>query len=1301
MTLKIPSGNLLPVLDVPSKKSGKKVFLTRRPVSLAGKPLLAEKHIQVQPSGSLSARKCYATTIAGLFKQKIRASGIHQFKPDFRSCLNEVELFENSLDNFFSSPRSRVVPAVLNVIHAPSDVRNIPLPHDSWIIPGRPEEEHLLTTGDRIFATLETNRYDFTIRPATPQMLSSEPENFWQALPGKGLKQAIKQNFANRYGSFSTRMRRKKFICNPPALSGITKYLHANLDFTGASTLRSPLKNFLFPYKTQESLFEPQCDQCRSQRTSLFTSRLKLSPEQNGPEREIHANFVLESKITFSPVCRNILQNPCEDAKAMLTSSGIKHDRQDEFAFAKSRMPVSFPQRLFPPESCLKRKARAVLKLHQTASSLSASFSTPAKQACFQAKTLDNRFKLRLKLKRQAFNDTQPQMKELKKNPAFFPEAGVTGFIPASFKNFQIKNPLLKGFLHYFTPVDQPESLDFKQKRGHFFLRASAHARYTLRCLKNLAGVEFSRLKPLKLKLSTRLRAQCRSTEPVFSVDTSPARTGCAMPFKPCANQLVIFSRKPVFSDILIDDRPRKFITTPRYLANLCYDQTTRRQKPLRMLRFKLQAFPITSFLSSRDRAPRLIRFEREIVAIISNSGKRALPAITERFTRRMREKQLRPGARIRLRRATLKTCLPSQIVSEMQLSLEITGVAPSRFLPQKNFVQPSVWEKKLRHFSCRLRLLPHPFGFPEFRFSENTFVSLHSRGLFKVVDRETHKAFSLSAFILKFEKPFLHPLSMKNPRRLLYNLSLPSQVHEMFCQPFLITTSNLTSAPKIKNFEYPWRNSEQDASTTGFNLLKMTSAPRTQSFKPGYRPEGFRKCKFNEEEDGKAAGLKLPVVKRLLLRARKFAPMLTAGEFPTSEMGRELKFSPATIIPVLLKPTTSEAERFFKIFNAAAASFLHQWSDFTPPSEKIHESYQMRLRTFRFPWRPESPFKVFSKEQFSLLFQTDQTQTIEQPDEVRTTSFFFDWSGSVKQKTCYRGPINCTPQMQSGVYFGHILAKSAPPRFLFKAGMVPNKILQETAGFQQFIDPESFFRFKEKTVTRLKKVYRNYSFRHPFKNDADKDAGAVFSEYGMKNLPAESLTMDTIHWIIMMRSFISLAGAALEFVSNGSAKPENTGFVHNNMVQNRYNLLETLSIDHTGADRLFHEPSGPMPQVFADPAACFADLPFDIAAKTMSAEQPLKWVFTSMFMSNGFLSEVTSKTRLPKLAKPIWQIAIPAKDQPLQSFTDTYQIPKFHKSTNLARTLETAEIKLPRAGYRFINLPDWIDTFHTRPDLN
>ncbi len=1289
MSFKLPQKKGLPVLDSPSRITGPKMFLTRRPLSVVGKPVLAEKHLPVQPSISLLSRKCYCSDSECLFRFRKKPAGKRKFRPDSETVGETPLPFESRSAWADEFPRQSLLQRSFFQC-TDNETAAISSKAATFATPAGFGRRN---PGMQVAACQQQIcQFRASMAGADFRFISTEA----RCLAGiaKIPDEQINPVCGGFFAVLSAKKRSRKFTCAVPVLKTFADYLTATpIFFDGIDKRRSLPLDFSFS-EAGTTAFSMQTHLNISFSQPVFAAALELSPEKRILEHERHENFVLESKIIFSP---DFSRKPINLTHNQAFARACP-ENQRKFNTALNRIPSAIINDVSGrPASRIGRVAGPAFLVGRSKALLQKGRTLSADSGLFASPRRDPRFRLRLRLQRQPFPAASLPFSTILPKAALDLIRITNRRIPADFPRMRVITQFSRTFSvqSAFARVCAPA--DYRLKKANFMVRAAKHAHYTLARLRTIIVPGQSR------KLTTMSLVFTAFAKTDSRLFTSPGKNYPELKFDKTGTKfthrdtsLNLLGQNPVVTVISTGSMPRRIRpATPQPLPNLHIEQSPKRRKPLRQLRFKLHSIN-EGFVSSRLKPLKKIEKETSFFPTRTFAEKNLATSARNSFVAAKAVRQPRFKPRLRLRRFALQQVLPEQIKALLHLDMKICSESGSSKMPVRHFIVPDFGAMSLRRFHCRISLLPHPFGFPTFSFSEPRFYSLSSKPLFTQHKPQTGNLPDTGSFILKKDPLFLPPLSMKNPRRLLYNHLNPSLASkEFYLTGNLALKGALCPAARIADFLHTWLGVHCSCITPR-SEEKFHRQLRLKQPLIKHLPEAGKKQSYLL----KSCDTSVPHmtrINRLLLRARRFSAAVAKASIAADILPAVKFYRPGLSQPVLATPAGHEPQNRFSFFSCDVSQLQQKPVFNDDVAAGFKSEFHARFRSFRFPWRPETRMRQRVAEQPAQPDTGILATAIALPDELRSTAFIFTDTGT--------SVLSLTETFR--------LTQNTAGRHLYEIGQslaVERRLaLSESVGpvasmqnpekrLQQFINPETFFIMREKSSSRMKKSLRSYSFRNTSKTLQLRPAGERYSEFGLKNRAVRRMSLEPLHWIIMMRSFLQPDEPAMHYCVNLPGPVRK----HCDAMQ-VFNNLPGL----TFAENLHEKPpvmkSWPRTSSWS---MITSDAKFSVLAFQIPVNSETK-PFAANYTDMPAIERESSVDRPPaqffvpfSQPAPVWQ--------PVHSFTDT---PIKAESEN--RFIKTAMLKIEtKPGHAQISIrhrpevfkpafiPEWIDQVWQRPGL-
>ncbi len=1290
MSLKLPQKKGLPVLDSPSGFTGPKTFLTRRPLSVVGKPVLAEKHLPVRPSASLMARKCYCNDSEYLFRFRRKTAGNRKFRPCGTVDPDPWLPFETRAVWTDEFPRQSLLqrPMFQCFDDAASPPRN--------------------TTGPMVGSAGFSNRTPSCMQVAVCRLQAGrhyarKPDTDFKFISDGTLRlcqiaklpgEQISSTFDSFLSVLNAKKRSRKFACVSPVLKTFADYLTAPTVFLDGMCKRQSLPIKTPPPEAEGADFSMLTQLNRSVSLPVFSAKFEFSPEKRIIEHEKHENFVLEHKAVFSPGFSR--KTICLTYNQTFTRACPEKQRSFD----------NQPGQILPatPAAISARPAGRIAVVNNPAFILLHSGAVPQKgriqpadSGLFATPRRDPRFRLRLRLQRQSFPATSLPFATIQPEPDLDLIRITNRRIPANFDRMKIKTLYTGSFSVQSAFKKVCVQADYRPKKASFMVRAAKHARYTLLQLRNIIVPAKNKTLPFPgLIFPAFAKSEPRRDKSLVKSCPELMIARSSIKFSHREVALDFLGQNQAFTAISTGTMPRRIKpATPQPLPDMRLESSPKRRKTMRQLRFKLHSIN-EGFVSSKLRPQKKIEKETSFF-LPADLGRKSLPAAeNERFTALKSFRQPRLKHKLRLRRFALQQVLPAQISAQLHLDMKICSAADKAKMPVRHFIVPALGAKNLRHFNCRISLLPHPFGFPVFSFSEPRFYSLIAKPVFAQHQPQTSNLHCTGSFIIKKDQLFLPPLSMKNPRRLLYSYLNPALANkEFYLAGNLAIKGAICQAPRIADFLHTWLGSPGGC-VTPRSEEKYNQRLRLKQPQIKHLPETGKKLSYCPKICDTSVP-RMNRINRLLLRARRFSAAVTKSSIEGEMLPITKLFRPCLYVPDTASAAWHEPQSRFSIFSCEISQLQQKPVFNDDVAESFRSQFHARFRSFRFPWRPEIKMSPRGMEQ---PWQPDtgvSATAIALPDELRSTAFIFADAGA----NILHLPSRFLQDQVARIRHLSAIKQSAiiERRFTVTEAICQTMRLQNPEKYlQQFINPETFFVMREKNRSRLKKNLRNYSFRNASKTIQLRPDSEKFSEFGLKNRAVRRMPLEPLHWIIMMHSFLQPESPAMNYCVNLPG------------AVNRYRRAMQASVSLPGLDfsenRHAKLPALESGLKISSWPIQTSDLKFSDLALPVPAKSEAK---AFSLIHTGMPASENEKT----VDRPLTEIFAPF-NQPFHAWQPVHNL-ALHpiKTESENRFIETAMFKVearPRHPHISIRhrpeefkpafIPEWIDQVWQRPGL-
>lgn len=1128
MSLIFPDKSSAGVFDKPPIKTGKKSFFARRFISLAGKPVLAEKNMPVAPSSCEMARKCFACPGNPLYKTNHTLDTRHGFKPYHSNRLNN--------DDFYESHQN--LPFFRNSLPQPVAEIRIGKPEMQIVIRQQQQNLYLQDREAPLAVCLSpSTENDFNCSSYRLRQLFSRESRLKEILYGQDRaqtpdKQVVCDVHKGRSEGICARFSQGEFFT--PWENEIRQAQTAFASLCPVNRTLA-LRTTSFEQATgPEHFFHPST---LARKKAIFTSNAGPEPIIFANGRELIGNLILEHHIKLEPVVLlRVTGNKMSHALSQKLRQ--KNHREPECIFSHTALPKF---RFSQPAPGSERQA-----LSLSNNKLVNTFQPPEMvipEMCWQNPRAIFRkisgyhkikFRLRLRLIREQLPANDFSMQIISGCISLPVQASMKKTVETDFLPMRSSISNYCSFRFLDTALIKARTSDhYMQKRSPFMVTSARHARYTLNCLKKLVSttktpgsVGFSNscgqwiqqaCMSAKVKPADSFSIVSDNPEPIKNIKLRPA-------------SFLMYVTAPSFTDICLPEHKRR-LKAPRGLFPLTAGKSfcIRRKTTLRLLRFRL--FPIhNGFVGDRTRALRKISNNRTLLPIVFNLMQKFALHPSNTIPAKLSSKNPLIASRLKLRPSVYRHHLPAQAKVAMALDLSITGIKALTTLQQKDFIVPQGWPISSRLFNCKLKLSPYPFGFPAFLPDIAHFTCLEKQLKMKHCNEPFARAKACCEYILRREKPVHSVLSMKNPRRLIHRSLGPVDFPgDYFVESCLSQPISIKSPEKLLEFPHQWfgKKLATENQSSGLPVFsgKFCGQQPVFAVEIGRQNHDYavHACQVSTNAD-------MPRVKRLLLRAKRFKGKFFEPFQPQVSLKKAIKCSGIKISPVSTESLALLDCNHSFFFNDLWEPSLNQ--SFSPAvlAENIQTAiFQARFRLFRFPYRPETTSVNLPATSYPHVEDTPAIVDNFFSDEVRAREFNFCFS-SIKQSLQHYKVGLTRKTGDKSEEFALSSGNPCSTSFIHKFRGKELPIRTFPVEFIQQFDLTRLLKPSYSGFFRFKKVIRPVmKFASPL-SLSELQSRLKFSQSHEKRIHFRGMNTTSPHWVILLRSFEHANPPAMNF---------------------------------------------------------------------------------------------------------------------------------------------------------------------------
>lgn len=1118
MTLILPNKSHEAVFDKPPVKTGKKKsFFARRFISLAGRPVLAEKNMPIAPSSSQMAHKCYTCMGDHLYKKTHTLNAKSEFKPCHSSRLNNDDFYESHPNlTFFRNSLPQPISEIC--IDKPQlQIFTRQLPQNLY----RQERAAQLKTSHSTFADQE-----FVYSPYTFGHMFAEELRLKKILSGqniartraglvscdahKGRCERISEKFSQGelFNTWENDSRQAQTVFVSLCSTSRTLALQ-----TASIVHANGPERFIWP-------------SILSRKKADFATKPGSEPIIFANGRELISNLILEHHIRLEPVVelRAIGGNTGNNFSKAIRQ---KNHRELDCNFSFTSLPEC---RFSQPSLITERQALSVNKMTPGNAFNPPEVATPAitrqtHRAILRKISGYNkvRFRLRLRLAREQLSVNHYFMQMLHSCPSISISGSRNKPVTANFLPMRLALRRYCSFKFSDTVSFQTKASDhFMQKRSPFKVTSAKHARYTLNRLRKIT--EGTVLRPLNYSNSPGLWAQQAQMSPIVkSAKVFPVfyeNSESIKSIKLRAASFLMYITAPHFTDICLPAHKRR-LKAPPGLFSLAAGKgySVRRKTTLRSLRFRL--YPVQNgFIGDRSKALRRISNSIALMPLVCSFAQKFAMCSATSVSAKLAGKNPAFSSQLRLIPSAYRHHLPAQVKVAMALALPITGIKSQTTLQQKDFIIPQGWPFSRKSFTCKMKLSPYPFGFPAFLPDIAHFACLASQLPMKHCNEAFARVQGCCEYILRREKPVHSVLSMKNPRRLIHKgispVDFPGDyfIENLFSQP-----TQIYSPEKILRFPHQW-SGEELATVSQISNSPVFSETLCEQQPLFAIASGRPNNDYKVRQSRLSTKSEMPIVKRLLLRARRFKGKF----FEPFQQQISLKMSPKCSgikinswatepLPLL------DCNHAFFFNDLWEPQFRQSFSSTVLAESKQTAVFHARFRLFRFPYRPEVTHVYLPATSYP---QVEDTPTLVDnffSDEVRAREFNFCFSSLQQSVQNYSLELTSRAFERSEKF----ASSSGNPGYSSFSTRFPDKDMPIQIFPVEFIQNFDLTRFLKPSYSgsfRLKKVIRPMVKFFSSLSSPDLQSRLRFSQSRENRIRFRGMSTRSPHWVILLRCF-------------------------------------------------------------------------------------------------------------------------------------------------------------------------------------
>ena len=1124
----------LPVFDTPPERGSNAGFTMHRVVTAAGRSFLTEKNLPVQPATDKLFKKCYSAKGLLLYKLelalfvKTSPKVFHRFEEENQEYEIPKKYFLPNKRLIYNSPPKTIIrecsflissvkSLLFNEINRErkpfksfTDFSEIPL--DNYIKYQNYEFRFDFKMDIKRISSAHiknTSKTDIINSRVNPNLLSLSVKTCQQSFTSE-LFQTCLYDFSNYYEYLDDECHQLYYIktyLKPFTFPVIQKSTNNN-DYS-----KSPITDRIvseFPYNSlkekldffENDYFGPFYLVCKYKLPVL---------EPDAKRGKAQSSYILDL-----PRALNVKDS---SKFAFLPYSEKSYFVNKRKAFSYNRMLCGFL-----PDSSLEIKEVIYNKSYvATANKILISFTSKTIKTTKQYKQL--RMALKLKIRKPGFQSKTElsrkiQVPRIIKQKLCYPNSR---FIQASFLPFVIKS---KNNQTLDTTIRNDLFTAFyklKERALKFINKCPKHGLYTVRALRKiLCSVSFRKSRKIKhdfkaFKEPHLNKLLCKDTKFHSILDL-------AIPAKVLYSDRIVSdtirANKESFTEILTSSRMNRIERVKSVVGFFDARSKTGKNslKALRIIKGKITRYEKHYHQAYINPLKRIKPVRQNFLPLTKGYSLLSNKVADEIYSKN------NPCLDIFRIKFVLSECnyaeyLPKQITDAFTLSFKIKPVPIVTSLSQNRIIPPPGWSKKTKDFTCKLRLGPYPFGFPNFFYAPPVFVQLVSRKPYGIFALTAEKVIKEHEFILSKTRLYLPELSMKGPRRLLHSeLTTKNQPKEYYETDIEEAAPKQNQPKAIPSFSQSWEKVPLWRCHTEMSF-KMQKKPRGKRIRLDIN--SFSSISYGIEESflNQLKYRGMPKVTGFLIRSKQFVLVSNQGSILLNPARQKDAYNFEEKIPEFPSKTIFSDKKYSTKIVEEKTYLLPQNFSSKFPLKKAIQKFVARFRDFRFPYVPETNYALQNTEKFDFTEEYNSDCNCRFQDDFRVSQHDFE-QAEIKS------------DFNKSFHFINKTGNSFQKSFIVD----PQKLISEFN--PKYIKPvfckaslkktEPPANYQHKIYQRFFKVNQRHSYKYMMR---DKNRLAFsfsqitshiddsYSFFGLKDFCPNRLETTAYHWVILLRA--------------------------------------------------------------------------------------------------------------------------------------------------------------------------------------
>ncbi|MFA5596672.1 MAG: hypothetical protein WDA26_03795 [Pusillimonas sp.] len=950
------------VFDEFKKPGGKKKFITRRLITRASKPLLSEKHLPTLVPGH--GKKCFSTNYSTIYKSDYAKETTIDFTPLFENVFlttEEINEFKNFTIPEIQNHNREFIPFInpVNIVN-------------EYCING---SNFAICSENAVFTS---KAFDLRTKLKLSSVKSNKENNFKVLLYDSTHIKEVYNNAQNirilkgisSAPTHSAKKHDKEFYYRLPSKSGaLFKDSAKRTGLVKFTDFKFNILDFVYISETEDYF---ACD----------------SRVTEADVRLIEANVGSDSLLFIVKAYKEVFFKHFHDTLPLYTRNSIH-----SLSSSSELIEHSFTQKNFKfLEHFSKTRATQIRNRESTQSAISKLKENFA--------ILENRQGIKLEKNDPLFkfqnlsNYRISYLSYLYKNSlkAEYSSPNISGKLinsairfntsiirPRKIENVSYKHlkasaiPSLKSTVNYLKK-DIVSIAGFKTKKHKMFFKSALHAKYTFRTTKNIAKGKDFRIKNLNKKShiyifveKNKLLRLKSKYDFCFSL---PHKRKYLLPA--ATLKMALLHSGQSFSKVCFGKSVKK-VKQPCPAQYIYYSPKCQIKRHFTCLNkiSETENFGAAHFILNK----RIFLFRKQISDITNSVDKNI--RVKSSYFLNFQDNLFEVGFKF----VFCNSIKPIQPVYSEQVMLLIGLRKPmtvhhtclsTHSESSKIYIIPQKFDAVIKSYKCKTHLNPYPFGFPSFLVLPDNYKCILKKTLMGLKIFIACKKVYSDNYILKNERIYRHPLSLKAPQKFIFSghkklISEPDYYYNRIQTP----TSRL-SIIKLSAIKQSWETRQISSKLKIRKLFKMQKGKFSESLLFANRFTFSREAIYSDVIKSDLT-LKRAQINYFLLRRNNELLVFSKNDKFAINNKSKSKFSIFTETILSIPKQLNIVSQYLDFNVKSNTNFYFSLPRNNKLTQYNSHTYKTTFRSFRFPYKPEPDSTILKPDYDTRVDFTDQ----------------------------------------------------------------------------------------------------------------------------------------------------------------------------------------------------------------------------------------------------------------------------------------------------------------------------------------